>query len=119
MNVKKWTAADLATLDLLLQKQITMREIGAVMGRTKNSIIGKANRLRPVDYVRPLRFKKIAKPCFKAAESQPSVIHRCKFPLWNYEPPTHKYCGEQIPSGLVYCNNHAKICYSLPGAKRF
>ena len=114
---KKWTANDLATLDRLLKTQMTMREIGAVMGRTKNSIIGKANRLRPVDYVRPPRPKR-ATQSPQTAELQ-APVHKCRFPLWNHERPTHKYCGEQIPSGRTYCDSHAKICYSVAGPKRF
>jgi len=116
---KEWTANDLATLDRLLKTEMTMSEIGARMGRTKNSIIGKVNRLRPVDYVRPLRLKRRARPRFEAAEPQAPVVQKCKFPLWNHERPTHKYCGEQIPSGRTYCDSHAKICYSVPGPKRF
>lgn len=42
---QEWPAKDVAKLENLVKQHLTAREIGNIMGRTRNSIIGKLRRL--------------------------------------------------------------------------
>ena len=102
--MKEWTEAEITTMRILSEAGKTARHIGAVLHRSRNSIIGKMNRIgaaagepKPVKVVVEL--------------APPSKAAGCQFPLGDY--PYH-YCGEEVTPGAstnAYCKEHYKRCY--------
>ena len=102
---KEWTEAEINTMRILWEAGKTARHIGAVLHRSRNSIIGKMNRIG-------LAKHKAKKPALILVEvAPPSKAAGCQFPLGDY--PYH-YCGEEVTPGAstsVYCEEHYKCCY--------
>ena len=101
---KDWTEAEITTMRLLSEAGKTARHIGAVLHRSRNSIIGKMNRIgAAAGEPKPAKVVLELVPPAKAAG--------CQFPLGDY--PYH-YCGEEVTPGAstnAYCKEHYKRCY--------
>ena len=101
---KEWTEAEITTMRILSEAGKTARHIGAVLHRSRNSIIGKMNRIgAAAGEPKPVKVVVEVAPPSKAAG--------CQFPLGDY--PYH-YCGEEVTPGAstsVYCDEHYKRCY--------
>ena len=101
---KEWTEAEINTMRILWEAGKTARHIGAVLHRSRNSIIGKMNRIgAAVGEPKPAKVVVEVAPPSKAAG--------CQFPLGDY--PYH-YCGEEVTPGAstnAYCKDHYKRCY--------
>jgi len=102
---KEWTEADINTMQILWEAGKTARHIGAVLHRSRNSIIGKINRIgAAVGEPKPAKVAVVALvPPAKAAG--------CQFPLGDYP---YKYCGKPTYDGSstrVYCTGHYTLCY--------
>ena len=102
--MKEWTDAEITTMKILWEAGKTARHIGAVLHRSRNSIIGKMNRIgAAAGEPKPVKVVVEVAPPAKAAG--------CQFPLGDY--PYH-YCGEEVTPGAstsVYCKDHYKRCY--------
>ena len=102
--MKEWTEAEITTMRILSEAGKTARHIGAVLHRSRNSIIGKMNRIgAAAGEPKPVKVVVEVAPPAKAAG--------CQFPLGDY--PYH-YCGEEVTPGAstsVYCKDHYKRCY--------
>jgi len=102
---KEWTEAEINTMRILWEAGKTARHIGSVLHRSRNSIIGKINRIgAAAGEPKPAKVAVVALvPPAKAAG--------CQFPMGDY--PYH-YCGEEVTPGAstsVYCKDHYKRCY--------
>ena len=101
---KEWTEAEITTMRILSEAGKTARHIGAVLHRSRNSIIGKMNRIgAAAGEPKPVKVVVEVAPPSKAAG--------CQFPLGDY--PYH-YCGEEVTPGAstnAYCKEHYKRCY--------
>ena len=101
---KEWTEAEINTMKILWEAGKTARHIGAVLHRSRNSIIGKMNRIgAAAGEPKPVKVVVEVAPPSKAAG--------CQFPLGDY--PYHS-CGEKTTPGAstsVYCDEHYKRCY--------
>jgi hypothetical protein len=102
--MKEWTDAEITTMKILWEAGKTARHIGAVLHRSRNSIIGKMNRIgAAAGEPKPAKVVLELVPPAKAAG--------CQFPLGDY--PYH-YCGEEVTPGAstnAYCKEHYKRCY--------
>ena len=103
--MKEWTEAEINTMRILWEAGKTARHIGAVLHRSRNSIIGKMNRIgAAAGEPKPAKVAVVELvPPAKAAG--------CQFPLGDY--PYH-YCGEEVTPGAstnAYCKEHYKRCY--------
>ena len=102
--MKEWTEAEITTMRILWEAGKTARHIGAVLHRSRNSIIGKMNRIgAAAGEPKPVKVVVEVAPPAKAAG--------CQFPLGDY--PYH-YCGEEVTPGAstnAYCKEHYKRCY--------
>ena len=101
---KEWTEAEINTMRILWEAGKTARHIGAVLHRSRNSIIGKMNRIgAAAGKPKPVKVVVEVAPPAKAAG--------CQFPMGKY--PYHS-CGEKTTPGAstsVYCKEHYKKCY--------
>ena len=105
--MKDWTAKDIATLRALWATGKKARHIGAKLNRSRNSIIGKANRLGLVQGQADTTAHLVVVP----AEPKTSADAGCEYPLGNYP---YTSCGSPVHEGMstrVYCRRHYKLCY--------
>ena len=102
--MKEWTEAEITTMRILWEAGKTARHIGAVLHRSRNSIIGKMNRIGAAAG-EPAPAKAVVEL------APPAKAAGCQFPLGDY--PYH-YCGEEVTPGAstnAYCKEHYKRCY--------
>jgi GcrA cell cycle regulator len=134
-------------MDLALRRyaaeRMTANEIGNILGKTKNAVIGRARRLqvallmprmghlkaKPRNPVRmqPSGFTKsivelvVEKPIRrKSANIGKYTIldltdHMCRWPTDDNAPGalSFRFCGNQAQDGLPYCGCHAKQAYNV------
>ena len=135
-----WSDAETAALrEIWGNLEITISEIGRRLGKSKDSVKGKAHRLhlsaRPSPIIRrdpdePAPAPRAAAQA--AAQTLPAMlamahmrdlqtpmqpighVRRCQFPLWPHNAPRPlmdpKFCGEPSAIGS-YCLEHASACY--------
>lgn len=92
-----WNQDRIDRLVELREAGMTYGQIADEMGTTKNAIVGKASRIRPVTEPPP---------------PQPTE-RQCRWPLWGDEAPTHAYC--LVPTDLLgssYCGAHTRIAHA-------
>ena len=105
--MKDWTAKDIATLRALWAAGKKARHIGAKLQRSRNSIIGKANRLGLVQGQADTTALLVVVP----DEPKTKAATGCEYPLGNYP---YKSCGDAVHEGMstrAYCRKHYKLCY--------
>ena len=105
--MKDWTASDIATLRTLWATGKKARHIGAKLQRSRNSIIGKANRLGLVQGQADTSAHLVVVP----DEPKTSAVAGCEYPLGNYP---YTSCGSPVHEGMstrAYCRRHYKLCY--------
>lgn len=102
---KEWTEAEINTMRILWEAGKTARHIGAVLHRSRNSIIGKINRIgAAVGEPKPAKVAVVTL-------APPAKAAGCQFPLGDY--PYHS-CGKATHEGSstrVYCQKHYTLCY--------
>ena len=103
---KEWTEAEINTMRILWEAGKTARHIGAVLHRSRNSIIGKINRIGAA-----VGEPKPAKVVPPAGPEVLRPVSGCQYPLGEYP---YEYCGKPTYEGSstrVYCTEHYKKCY--------
>lgn len=126
---KKWSEKDVVTLRKLAKTGMSYKQIGALIGYTRNACIGKARREKieksPSDLTpRPKKF--VAKPVTKAIPPAPLppttklpdmllipmmelTSNNCRYPIG--EDENMLFCGLPRHRGRPYCQQHADTCY--------
>tara|TARA_R110002072_G_scaffold35148_3_gene104306 strand:- start:17 stop:424 length:408 start_codon:yes stop_codon:yes gene_type:complete len=107
--MKDWTASDLATLRTLWAAGKKARHIGAKLNRSRNSIIGKANRLGLVLGQADTTAHLVVVP--DEPKTSTSTVAGCEYPLGNYP---YTACGDAVHEGMstrAYCRKHYTLCY--------
>ena len=102
--VPSWTDEQTAELKRLwIANELTTAQIGKRIGKNKNAVIGKADRLGLP------RKTGQQKPTFKPVSSSPPPLHRaasCAWPIGDPGQPDFRSCGAEIARGS-YCATHA------------
>lgn len=122
-----WTEEETAKLIEMVKADATNSQISAVIGRNKNQITGKLNRLGLLGirahrypenlkdgYVRKPRPKrvKVEAPIVRFARPSDSVWRpkTCQYPVAGQRAP-YTLCGAAItPDGRPYCDEHYRVC---------
>ena len=107
--MKDWTASDLATLRTLWAAGKKARHIGAKLNRSRNSIIGKANRLGLVLGQADTTAHLVVVP--DEPKTSTSTVAGCEYPLGDYP---YTACGDAVHEGMstrAYCRKHYTLCY--------
>ena len=119
----KWKPEEDAALLKLLSEGKSAREVAGILGRPRNSIIGRSHRLRdknvsvPERPRKPLKAAKVAESFPDCGEMAQSLLnltrHQCRWPLDN------KFCDAEQQPGRSYCPEHVKLSYRpLYGASK-
>ena len=132
---KKWSEEDTATLRELAKTSMSFKQIGALIGYTRNACIGKARREKiekamPDTAPRPQKFVPKKEPNWNINHKpiKPSPIppetkapdmllipmikltsENCRYPVGEGEDML--FCGLPRYKGRPYCQRHAEACY--------
>lgn len=107
----KWTAARDKRLTRLWASGLPTPEIGKRMGVTKNSVIGRAHRLK-LPSRRPLKpvvshFRLPTEPVGGEGVSLLDIKRdECLWPLGGLMDPPKRFCGHKAVFGKPYCSEH-------------
>lgn len=138
-----WPAKDLEILRKLWMTDMTTAKIGEAMGRSKNSIVGKAHRLNLPGRGSPIKSNghppkpRILRvppnvatlPPLKSAvvivrELPPMVVgnlpdsYGCQYPIGELREPNFRFCDAPRQRGRSYCDEHHDLCWKMPPALR-
>lgn len=111
-----WTPGMDAEMLRLWGEGASAREIGAVLGCSKNAVIGRHRRITPPPPPPP------APPAVTIHDIADSLVHgACRWfegdPLIiRRDPGSVRYCGEPAVAGKSYCAAHAKVAF-VPARK--
>lgn len=126
---KPWSLQEFEILDRLWMEGHSSAEIGRMMGRTKNSILGKVHRRKLAKRPSPIKPRTGNIPPPKKARPMPGLQQRqiklgirgrrikdprkgCLWPMWDdKDKPNHKYCGRKRHGLAVYCAAHCARAY--------
>ena len=127
MNNKHWTAAATDKLRALAKTGKSFRQIGELLGYSRNACIGKARREKIEKFVadttpKPKKHKPAAvilkptpiPPDVKVADMQLITMmqltsNNCRYPVGEDEDIL--FCGKPRHRGRPYCEAHANVCY--------
>ena len=122
-----WTAEKIADLRRLCEKtDLSLTEIAAAMGLSKNQVVGKARRLKVARSEIVLARYNGGGWKRRREKTRPMTIEPmplglpsggCLFPMWGNERPTHEFCDATRKPGKPYCERHCSIAYENPKAK--
>lgn len=119
-----WTPEDEEALKTLWNEaKKTANEIAGIMGKSRNSIIGKARRMNLDSRPTPIKVnartgKRKEQPPrhLRGVKIEGKQVHlfdlkrgQCRFPMWCEERPTYVYCGHSTEGHRNYCPGHQKV----------
>ena len=132
-----WTDEKIEQLKGYVKQELKYREIGAIMGFSKNAIVGACHRY--VD-IPPKRQERVVKIIHPRKERNQSIsfpkysdvrykerAHKSKtvtFPTMGCckyiigEPKNLRCCGSAHPLGKSFCAHHAKLIYVAPATRK-
>lgn len=124
MSGNIWTPEKAAELTRLMRTKRTAGEIAAVMGISRNAVIGKMNRLKPTysSKKRPpkpgARARAVPIPAQPKTKPSPTLTlgmmdlqeESCRFPL-NDDHKAMLFCGRQAAPESSYCAEHHARCF--------
>ena len=114
-----WTDQKINKLKGLWEQGMIAAEIAKIFGTSKNSIIGKANRLKCIPRKQGGIRRKQSQNIFKENQKITPVIelenptlltnltdNQCKFPLWKNSNEPQLFCGRTHWDKSSYCKMH-------------
>lgn len=111
-QIKLWTEGEMNILRKMWGSGHTSGGIAKMLGRTRNSIIG---RLRDLDLLGKkghslpkTRDMHVAGKKFIHMLS----THDCRWPLWDLPNDKLYYCGDLTVEGKPYCEHHCRMAYT-------
>lgn len=140
-RTRKWSAKDTEKLCKLAKTGKSFKQIGEILGYSRNACIGKARREkitkaptdltpRPKVFIKPaarpfrtiIRAIKPIPPDVKAVDMQLVTMmqltsNNCRYPFGEDEDML--FCGKPRHRGRPYCQEHAEVCYKpMPALTR-
>ena len=114
-----WTEERVAELIRLWETGKSASEIGRILGVSKNSVVGKAHRLKLKSRPSPIRRDgSVPKPRSKVVrESLRTVLRRrgkgpgCLWPIGDPGEADFHFCGAEAVAGKPYCSEHCARAY--------
>lgn len=121
--VHRWTEEDDERLQELLKQGKSAAEIGKLLDRSRNSVIGRSNRLKNTFSV-SIEKKDIEPPAKRVFKKRPKYNNAARDAIWSLEQgeckypigghpyeDTFRFCCAPQRSGSPYCEQHHKLCY--------
>ena len=112
-----WTTEQVNLLTALWNDGKPVKEITEILGEgfTRNSVIGKAHRIKLEPRQSPIKKRKLSDVVtsfMKLSERQ------CKWPYGDPRLPGFHFCGKPADVSVPYCEEHTKIAYVHPAPKK-
>ena len=101
----------------------TASEIGAILGVTRNAVIGKVHRLELSGRPSPIKHRRVEAPEPRSNTSLGSATilslgdRSCKWPVGDPLSPDFHFCGKCASPGMPYCTEHAALAYQPKRAR--
>ena len=109
-----WTDGEVAILEAMWGEGRSARNIAGKLGKTRNAVIGKANRLGLSHNSGPRpAVRGVQPPRRKEHPSSPLDLteRMCRWPIGHPGEPGFHFCGNQHVPGRPYCEAHCAIAY--------
>ena len=124
-----WSPEDIEQAKTLRQSGRTSRQIATAMGKTRNSVIGKLNRLglsvRREVSLESQKHERHTTPRIRAERKLPELVapdmscvvkmddlrdFHCRFPLGDPRHEDFVFCGQPRQKDYSYCSFHVRVC---------
>lgn len=106
-NESGWTEAEIAMLHDGIAQSLSPRAIGVIVGKSRNSVLGKAWRMG-------ISFSGIRPKHVRLSDPLPHLKHAqtCAWPIGDPGAPGFHLCGcDRVAEGS-YCAEHMQIAYT-------
>lgn len=107
-----WTDDRVEVLKQLWDEGKTASQIAAVLGVTRNAVIGKAHRIGVSARPSPIKRRKPGATILELTDRM------CKWPIGDPRDKEFRFCGKQTVKGLPYCEHHCSQAYQQPSSRR-
>lgn len=135
-----WTDEDIEKLRKFWTEGHSTAEIGRMIGKSKNAVVGKAHRLELAARPSPIKKTSVtpkAIPVAKAVPAAPAAPMTpgtplpqggaakgkkakgpaCQWPYGHPDDPRFKFCLREVQPGKPYCPEHCQISY-IPASRK-
>ncbi len=130
-----WTDEDIERLKKLWSEGHSTAEIGRLIGKSKNAVVGKAHRLNLAARPSPIRKSSVTPKAVetpKTIPETPAAVEAaplaaspmqtlqpkskakgpaCQWPYGHPDDPAFKFCLREVQPGKPYCPEHSQIAY--------
>ncbi|MGB0785795.1 MAG: GcrA family cell cycle regulator [Alphaproteobacteria bacterium] len=131
-----WTDDDIEKLKKLWSEGHSTAEIGRLIGKSKNAVVGKAHRLNLAARPSPIKKSAVTPKAIDSPKSAPismdapvemapvnseAVVGNskvktaqgpsCQWPYGHPDDPSFKFCLRPVVPGKPYCAEHCQIAY--------
>ena len=128
-----WTDEDIDRLKKLWSEGHSTAEIGRLIGKSKNAVVGKAHRLNLAARPSPIKKSAVTPKAVETPKMEtpqvtsavadsltPSPIltpktkakgPACQWPYGHPDDPAFKFCLREVQPGKPYCPEHSQIAY--------
>lgn len=111
-----WTPSHIAQIRFLWSEGLTGNEIAAIMGLTRNQVLGKAQRLGLAE--RPSPIHREPRPTPNARKLIDLTDSHCRYPLGGQYEPARWFCGKPVAGlGEPYCHHCRALAWEKPKRK--
>ena len=107
-----WTDERVDVLKQLWDEGKTASQIAAVLGITRNAVIGKAHRIGVSRRPSPIKRRKPGATILELTDRM------CKWPIGDPRDSDFRFCGKPTKNGLPYCEDHCLQAYQQPSSRR-
>ena len=123
-----WTDDDIAKLKKLWAEGHSTAEIGRLIGKSKNAVVGKAHRLSLAARPSPIKKSAVTPKAVETPRLEPTEMPKpspaqvltlktkasgplCQWPYGHPDDPDFKFCLRPVLPGKPYCAEHCQIAY--------
>jgi len=107
-----WTDERIEVLKSLWAQGVSASEIAETIGDgvTRNSVIGKAHRMKLTGRPSPINRKN----ALKGPTLLVMTDRMCKWPVGDPKTPGFYFCGRVVDLSMTYCPEHKALAYQQP-----
>ena len=117
-----WSEERVERLRVLWRKGLSTAEIGRELGVSKNSVVGKAYRMKDMEpRPSPIVGRVTGRAVGRAKPARPQRIgdpvelgpQMCRWPFGDPGDADFHFCGKQVAPGKPYCQPHCELAYVI------
>ncbi len=115
-----WTEQRLEQLKSLWAKGLSISQIGAEIGVSRNAVVGKVHRMGLPKRQSPIMRSEKAPAVRPAAKTASPMTFeewdrsKCCWPIGDPKNDDFRFCGSRAEEGRPYCTEHCIVAYTTP-----